>query len=65
MKYIHAPEDKLPLAPETVVSIMVSSDFLEMPELVQECLLFLKKMISEVVQVRKTEYLHWTLDLIV
>ena len=53
MRYIHNPavDDRPLLAPETVVSIMVSSDFLEMPELVQECLAFLKKMIKQVVQV--------------
>lgn len=51
MKFIHSPTDRPPLTAESVVSIMVSSDFLEMPELVDECLEYLKSHMSQVVVV--------------
>ena len=55
MQWIHSPLRPPPLDSSSVVSILISSEFLEMERLVEHCLRFMAKHIDEI--------LHMPIDL--
>ena len=50
MEYIHQPDNPPTLDPGSVISILISADFLQMARLVQLCLEYLKRNVNEVVR---------------
>jgi len=50
MEYIHQPSAPPLLDPSSVVSILISADFLQMPDLVQLCLAYFKQNASDVLR---------------
>lgn len=50
VKYIHHPEKPPQLDTSSVVSILISSDFLEMDRLVERCLRFMRSHINDIVK---------------
>jgi hypothetical protein len=50
VKYIHQPQKPPSLDARSVVSILISADFLEMDRLVKQCLAFMKSHINEIVK---------------
>ena len=50
MEHIQRPDSPPTLDPSSVISILISSDFLEMRRLVSKCLLYVRDNISEIVK---------------
>jgi hypothetical protein len=50
VKYIHQPQKPPSLDSRSVVSILISADFLEMERLVKQCLAFMRGHINEIVK---------------
>jgi hypothetical protein len=51
MRYIHRPDHPPPLDCSSVVSILISSEFLEMEELIDLCLTHISKHLNEILRI--------------
>jgi len=51
MKYIHQPDTPPPLEPSSVVSILISSEFLDMEALMSTCLEYMASHLNEILRV--------------